>query len=191
MPPSPTRNAVSDPSPTRSPIGQRVHVVGNSCSGKSTLATRLARVLDADVVELDALNWQPSWIGLNDVDPRELERRIAKATAGERWVMGAPTHLSRRRFSGLASTPWRGSTYRCFSFFGGCCGVRVACMVDHYAARPQALADGCVYEQPSLGAHPLCRAQLLEIGGYYLLPSVHNIIFTSVAILGVLVDFKN
>lgn len=59
-----------------SPIGRRVHVIGNSSSGKTTLAMRLARALDADFVELDALNWLPNWVGLYDSNPQELERRF-------------------------------------------------------------------------------------------------------------------
>ena len=42
-----------------STIGTRIHVIGNSTSGKSTLAARLAEALDAKFVELDAINWQP------------------------------------------------------------------------------------------------------------------------------------
>jgi shikimate kinase len=37
-------------------IGRRIHVIGNSCSGKSTLGARLAAILDLPFVELDALN---------------------------------------------------------------------------------------------------------------------------------------
>ena len=44
------------------PVGRRIHVTGNSCSGKSTLASQLASTLDVPLVELDALNWQPGWV---------------------------------------------------------------------------------------------------------------------------------
>ena len=44
-----------------SAIGTRIHVIGNSTSGKSTLGARLAEELDATFVELDAINWQPGW----------------------------------------------------------------------------------------------------------------------------------
>lgn len=71
-----------------SPIGQRIHVVGNTSSGKSTLAAQLADVLDVPFVELDALNWQPGWVALNRVDPAEFQRRITEATSGEGWVVG-------------------------------------------------------------------------------------------------------
>lgn len=84
---------------TDSPIGCRVHVIGNSCSGKSTVAARLARTLGVPLVELDALNWEPGWVGLNDADPEELERRIREATAGEGWVVaGSYSAFSQRVF---------------------------------------------------------------------------------------------
>ena len=86
--------ARSEPDP---PIGIRIHVTGNVASGKSTLARRLAEALDAPFVELDALNWLPGWVGLNATDPEEFERRIRKATRGERWVVaGSYGRFSRR-----------------------------------------------------------------------------------------------
>ena len=82
-----------------STIGTRIHVIGNSTSGKSTLAARLAEALDATFVELDAINWQPGWVGLNATDPDELERRIHEATRGKRWVVaGSYTKFSQRIF---------------------------------------------------------------------------------------------
>lgn len=79
-----------------SPIGTRIHVVGNSGSGKSTLAARLAALLGVPFVELDALNWLPGWVGLNDTDPAEFERRIREATSGEGWVVaGSYSRFSR------------------------------------------------------------------------------------------------
>jgi adenylate kinase family enzyme len=70
-----------------SPIGHRIHVLGNTSTGKSTLGARLARALDVPFVELDALNWKPGWVGLNATNPVELERRIQEATAGAGWVV--------------------------------------------------------------------------------------------------------
>ena len=85
--------------PVHSPLGQRVHVIGNSCAGKSTLAMRLASRLDVPFVELDALNWQPGWVGLHATDPQELERRISEATSGDGWVVaGSYTAFSQRAF---------------------------------------------------------------------------------------------
>ncbi|MDE2663367.1 MAG: adenylate kinase [Gemmatimonadota bacterium] len=78
-------------------IGGRVQVVGNSGSGKSTLAARLAEAMGAPFVELDALNWLPGWVGLNQTDPDRFERRIRDATRGERWVVaGSYEKFSRR-----------------------------------------------------------------------------------------------
>ena len=81
------------------PVGRRIHVTGNSCSGKSTLASQLAATLDVPFVELDALNWQPGWVGLADTDPEELDRRLSDATAGEGWVVsGSYMSFSQRVF---------------------------------------------------------------------------------------------
>lgn len=81
------------------PIGQRIHVMGNSGSGKSTLASRLAAILDVPFVELDALNWEPGWVGLNSEGPEEFARRIAEATAGDAWVVaGSYTAFSLQGF---------------------------------------------------------------------------------------------
>ena len=76
-----------------------MHVIGNSNSGKSTLAERLAGVLEAGFVELDALNWLPGWVGLNETDPEELERRFQQATRGDAWVVaGSYSAYSQRVF---------------------------------------------------------------------------------------------
>ena len=90
------------------PIGRRVHVIGNSASGKSTLAARLAAALDADFVELDALNWLPDWVGLNETNPAELERRFRCATRGDAWVVaGSYAAYSQRAFwSRLDTVVW-------------------------------------------------------------------------------------
>ncbi|MDA0269420.1 MAG: hypothetical protein O2798_00335 [Chloroflexi bacterium] len=82
-----------------SPIGRRIHVMGNTSAGKSTLAARLASALDVPFVELDALNWMPGWVGLSETDPDEFRRRIAEATAGDGWVVaGSYSNFSREGF---------------------------------------------------------------------------------------------
>ena len=69
------------------------------------MAARLARALDAPLVELDALNWEPGWVALSDTDPDELDRRIRRATRGERWVVaGSYMRLSQRAFWSLLDT---------------------------------------------------------------------------------------
>ena len=88
-----------------SDVGRRIHVVGNSAAGKSTLGARLSRALGGPFVDLDALNWLPGWVGLNDTDPDELERRMAVATAGDEWVVaGSYMSFSQRVFWPRAQT---------------------------------------------------------------------------------------
>jgi len=65
-------------------LGQRVVIIGPSCSGKSTLGERLAERIGAPFVELDALFWKPGWQESAD---EEFQERIQRATAGERWVV--------------------------------------------------------------------------------------------------------
>ena len=63
---------------------ERLIVVGTSCSGKTTLARRLARILGSPCIELDAFHWKPAW------QPRpaeEFRQMVNDAAAGERWVM--------------------------------------------------------------------------------------------------------
>ncbi|OQX62059.1 MAG: hypothetical protein B5M51_06635, partial [Anaerolinea sp. 4484_236] len=62
----------------------RIIVVGTTSSGKSTLAENLAKKLDLDFVELDALYWQPNWVGTPD---EEFAAKTEDATRGNRWVV--------------------------------------------------------------------------------------------------------
>ena len=91
-----------------SPIGRRIHVLGNTGSGKTTLAARLAKVLDAAFVELDALNWEPGWVAVHDRDPQELDRRFRAATRGERWVVAGSymSHSQRCFWDRLEAVVW-------------------------------------------------------------------------------------
>jgi len=68
-------------------IGQRIQIIGNSCSGKSTLAAELGQILGLPVVELDALNFEPGWIATSETQPDEFERRVVEATRGDRWIV--------------------------------------------------------------------------------------------------------
>jgi adenylate kinase family enzyme len=72
--------------PSLGPL-RRIHVMGNSAAGKSTLGERLATLIGVPFVELDALNWEPGWVGLNEADPEEFLRRTRAATAGDGWVV--------------------------------------------------------------------------------------------------------
>lgn len=80
-------------------LGRRIHVIGNSCAGKSTVARVLGEHLNIPVVELDALHWRTGWVGLNDTNPAEFERLIREATRGEAWVVaGSYSAFCRRTF---------------------------------------------------------------------------------------------
>lgn len=63
---------------------RRVSVVGNSGSGKSSLARRIAGVIDAPSIELDALYHQAGW---QTTDADAFRREVEAVTAGERWVI--------------------------------------------------------------------------------------------------------
>ena len=80
-----------------SPIGDRICVIGQSCSGKSTLAARLAAQRDKPFVELDALHWVlPDWMEPPDED---FSASIREATAGDSWVVaGSYSRLTREIF---------------------------------------------------------------------------------------------
>ena len=63
---------------------RRVSVVGNSGSGKSTVARELARVLGVRHLELDSVFHQPGWVPLPEHEFRSV---VATAAAEDRWVM--------------------------------------------------------------------------------------------------------
>jgi adenylate kinase family enzyme len=63
---------------------RRIAIIGTTGSGKSALAERLAPLLDAELIELDALFWTPGW---RPVLPELFRQRVEAATAGERWII--------------------------------------------------------------------------------------------------------
>lgn len=73
--------------------GPRVHVVGTSGSGKSTVARRLAFVRGVPHIELDALHWLPGWIERDRDEFRTLLKAELDAPA---WVVDG-NHLGRAR----------------------------------------------------------------------------------------------
>ncbi len=63
---------------------RRISVVGNSGSGKTTVATAIAGALGVPHLELDAVFHQPNWQPLD----REVFRdRVAEFIAGDGWVV--------------------------------------------------------------------------------------------------------
>ena len=66
---------------------QRTVVVGTTGSGKSAAAARLAAALGAPHVELDAINWRPNWIGLNETDIPLFRSQVEEAVRCDAWVV--------------------------------------------------------------------------------------------------------
>ena len=63
---------------------QRAVVIGTSCSGKTTLAGRVAGILGVPHIELDAIHWLPDWQERPTEEFREL---TALAVAADQWVV--------------------------------------------------------------------------------------------------------
>lgn len=71
---------------------KRVVVVGATGSGKSTLAEKLATRFGLDYIELDALYWEPNWLGA----PLEIFRdRVERAIQAEKWIVAGNYRIVR------------------------------------------------------------------------------------------------
>src|SRR5205814_6595219 len=74
--------------PRRRPIAsssmQRVSVIGNASSGKSTVARALAARIGVPYVELDALHWGPRW---SQATADELRARVEPMLSADAWVI--------------------------------------------------------------------------------------------------------
>lgn len=71
---------------------RRVVVIGTSCSGKTTFASRLAGILDSKHIELDAIHWLPHWT------PRpaeEFQRMVGQEVDAENWVVDGNYGMAR------------------------------------------------------------------------------------------------
>ncbi|WP_431803583.1 DNA topology modulation protein [Halobacillus andaensis] len=63
---------------------KRVVLIGSGGSGKSTLARRLGEKLQINVYHLDALFWNPNWIGV----PKDEQRKILlELVRKEEWII--------------------------------------------------------------------------------------------------------
>ena len=76
-------------------LGPRIVVVGTSGSGKTTVARELAAALGVTHVELDALNWDPGWVDLNQTNREKFLKRVKEAVAGDAWVVDGNYSSSR------------------------------------------------------------------------------------------------
>ena len=71
---------------------QRINIVGNSNSGKTTLARAVAKTLGVPHVELDALYWGSNW---TPVPTEEFRRRVTDALAAPAWVADGGYQVAR------------------------------------------------------------------------------------------------
>jgi len=78
----------------------RVVVVGTSGSGKTNLAKRLSRALQAPHIELDALHWGPDWAARA---PERFRSLVVGEVAGSRWIVDG-------NYSVVRDIVWRRAT---------------------------------------------------------------------------------
>jgi adenylate kinase family enzyme len=76
----------------------RVVVVGTSCSGKTTLARRLAHILASEHFELDSLYWGPGWTPRGD-----FIQNVRAVAERPRWVIDG-------NYSAVRDIVWRRSS---------------------------------------------------------------------------------
>lgn len=62
---------------------QRIVILGNSRSGKSTLARLIGARLSLPVIHLDTLFWKADWV---EPDPDEFRKRVRNAVVSDAWV---------------------------------------------------------------------------------------------------------
>ena len=71
---------------------RRIIVIGVTSAGKSTLAEQLAAKLGLNFIELDALHWEPNWVG---AAPEVFRQRVMDAIAAPGWVIAGNYSLTR------------------------------------------------------------------------------------------------
>jgi adenylate kinase family enzyme len=62
---------------------KRVVIIGTSCSGKTTLASKLAQKLSVPHIELDSIHWKQNW---TPTPKEEFRSSVSAAATPEAWV---------------------------------------------------------------------------------------------------------
>ena len=70
---------------------QRIHLIGGSGAGKTTLGRLLAARLNLPFVDLDDLYWEPRW---REVGHAELARRLAPHLLAPGWAVAGNYHAT-------------------------------------------------------------------------------------------------
>ncbi|WP_047982342.1 DNA topology modulation protein [Ornithinibacillus contaminans] len=63
---------------------RRIAIIGSGGSGKSTFARKLGEKLQINVYHLDALFWNPGWVGVPKDEQRQIQQRLV---AEEAWII--------------------------------------------------------------------------------------------------------
>ncbi|MFC0302198.1 DNA topology modulation protein [Virgibacillus soli] len=63
---------------------KKIILIGSGGAGKSTLARQLGAKLGLNVYHLDALFWQPNWVGLPRNEQIEIQNELVK---NEAWII--------------------------------------------------------------------------------------------------------
>ncbi len=62
----------------------KVLVIGSGGAGKSTFARRLGKLLDIEVIHLDALYWNPGWV---ETPKAAWAETVAELVKRDSWIM--------------------------------------------------------------------------------------------------------
>jgi adenylate kinase family enzyme len=63
---------------------RKILVIGSGGAGKSTFSRRLGRILDLEVVHLDALYWKPGWV---ETPKPEWRRTVEDLVSRDSWII--------------------------------------------------------------------------------------------------------
>lgn len=63
---------------------QKILIIGSGGAGKSTLARELAKILNLDIIHLDAFYWQPGWV---ETAKHEWQNMVQDFIKRESWIM--------------------------------------------------------------------------------------------------------
>jgi adenylate kinase family enzyme len=80
---------------------RRINVIGTSCSGKSTFAKRLGKMLNLPYVELDHFNFEADWV---EVKPEVFREKVLEAVKAEGWIVDGNYSIARDMIWPIADT---------------------------------------------------------------------------------------